>query len=175
MPLSSESMLLMMVEPDLGQVAGIDDGGVHLSSLIVSGHEIGTNTMLCFTHWHGETLFPPPPPFHCRMYACSAQYFRRCFAQMGLLQLLKPPSFISPFTCAGETTDQFTQRYLYTEPSHICLSKQQLSMQIRGANKTFLGSHTWPIQSIKSQEHLTPVWNLLQQKKASEVSDDSEI
>lgn len=39
MPLSSVSMLLMMVQPDLGQMAGIDDGGVHLSSLIVSREE----------------------------------------------------------------------------------------------------------------------------------------
>lgn len=49
MPLSSVSMLLMMVQPDLGQMAGIDDGGVHLSSLIVSREEIGTDIMLRFT------------------------------------------------------------------------------------------------------------------------------
>lgn len=48
-------------------------------------------------------------------------------------------------------------------------------MQIEGANKTVFGSHTWPIQSVKSQEHLTPVWNLLQQKKAPEVSNDGEV
>lgn len=173
MPLSSESVLLMMVQPDLGQMAGTDVGGAHLSSLIVSGQEVGTNTMLCFTHWHGETLFSPF--FHCQMYACSAWCFSRCFAQIELLQLLKSLSFTSPFTRTGENRDQFIQSYLYAELSHICLRKQQLSMQIRGANKTVLGSHTWPIQSVKSQELLTPVWNLLQQKKAPEVSDDREI
>lgn len=50
MPLSLESMLVMMVQPDLGQMTGIVDGSVHLGSLIVSGQEIGTNIMLCFTH-----------------------------------------------------------------------------------------------------------------------------
>jgi len=30
-------MMLMMVQSDLGQMAGVDDGGVHLSSLIASG------------------------------------------------------------------------------------------------------------------------------------------
>jgi len=43
-------MLLGMVQPDLGQLAGINDGSVHFSSLIVSGHEMGANIKLCFTH-----------------------------------------------------------------------------------------------------------------------------
>lgn len=50
MPLSSESLVLMIVQPYLGQMAGIVDGGVHLNSLIVRGQEIGTNIMLSFTH-----------------------------------------------------------------------------------------------------------------------------
>lgn len=49
MPLSLESMLVMMVQPDLGQMGGIVDESVHLGSLIVSGQVTGTN-MLCFTH-----------------------------------------------------------------------------------------------------------------------------
>jgi len=55
---------------------------------------------------------------------------------MGPLQLLKSLSFTSPFTCTGESRDQFIQSYLYTELSHICPSKQQLSVQIRSENKT---------------------------------------
>lgn len=45
-----KDMLLGMVQPDLGQLAGINDRSVHFSSLIVSGHEMGANLKLCFTH-----------------------------------------------------------------------------------------------------------------------------
>lgn len=66
MPLSLESMLVMMVQPDLGQMGGIVDESVHLGSLIVSGQVTGTN-MLCFTHWHRETLFSPLSTVKCML------------------------------------------------------------------------------------------------------------
>lgn len=171
MIVSAQSMLLGMVQPDLRQIAGIDDGGMHTSQLPNCEQAGGKYNAMCHSLTWRDLIFRLFLLSDARLLCLVVQ----CFAQLCLLQSLKSLCIISPFTYTGEKRDQFIQSYLYVELSYICLRKQLVSMQIRGANIKVLGTNTWPIQSVKSLEHLTLVWNLLQQKKAPAMSEEREM
>lgn len=169
--LSAQSMLLGKFQPDLRQIAGIDDGGMHTFKLPNCEQAGGKYHAICHSLTWRDHIF-------CLFLlsdACLLCLVVQRFAQLWLLQSLKSLCVISPFAYTGEKRNQSIQSYLHVELSYICLRKQLLSMEIRGANKNVLGTNTWPIQSVKSLKHLTLVWNLLQQKKAPEMSEEGEM